>query len=336
MGIKVILLSLILLAISAVIAKISIYVAQKWGLLNSNKIPSIGGIGIILTWWIAVLMLGFLPNEKIYPLIIITLIILLAGLWDTKKPLSAFSQLLIQIMIATLTVFWADISITHVTNPLGGVIDLHFRSFMGIITVGQFLTMLWIVVLINVINFLDGMDGLAASVTSIGFLAIAFVSLLPQVNDPTTALAAIFACISILGFLFWNYPPSSLILGTTGSWFLGFLISILAAQGASKVATTVVVGAIPVTDALIVVVGRIMRGRSPLRGDFTHLHHRLKRRGLSARIILFLYASITTFLGLAAVLLQTHNKIIFFLIFSILLVIVVGIGSKIARRNSSS
>jgi UDP-GlcNAc:undecaprenyl-phosphate GlcNAc-1-phosphate transferase len=187
--------------------------------------------------------------------------------------------------------------------------------------------------MMNVINFLDGMDGLAGSVTIIAFLAIGFVSVLPQVNDVPTAIAAFAAASAIAGFLFYNFPPAKLILGTVGSWFIGFLIAILAIQGATKVATTAVVGAVPLIDALIVILGRLRRGNSPFRGDYTHLHHRLKRRGLSDQTILALYVVCSVILGLAAVVLQTHNKIILFLVFAVGLMIFVLVGSWVVRKK---
>jgi UDP-GlcNAc:undecaprenyl-phosphate GlcNAc-1-phosphate transferase len=254
------------------------------------------------------------------------------GLLDARRALRPFFQLIAQIIIAIIVVYWGNFSINYISNPFGGVISLNNASLLGIFA-GDFFAVFWIVAMINVINFMDGLDGLAGSVTGVALITIGFVSVLPQVNDYGTAVASFAATAAIAGFLFWNLPPAKLFLGTVGSWFLGFLIAILAIQGATKVATTAVVGAVPLIDAIIVVFGRLRMGHSPFRGDLTHLHHRLKRRGISDRAILAIYTTCSVLLGVAAVILQTHNKIILFVIFSVGLIVFVMIGSQYAKRR---
>jgi len=335
MGAESLILFLVVALFSAIITKLSVVWAQKFNIENKIGMPLSGGIGILIAWWIAMLIFGALSKQLILPLIIISLIILVFGVYDSRKPLSAFHQLFIQTIIAGVAVFGGGISVSYITNPFGGIVNLSQTIFVGI-TIGQILSIIWIVGMINVVNFLDGLDGLAGSVVAIGLITIGLVSLLPQVNDLTTALIAFSGAAATIGFLFWNIPPAKIIMGTVGSWFLGFLIAILAINGASKVATTAVVGAVPLIDALIVVIGRLLLGHSPFRGDLTHLHHRLKRRGLSDRMILVIYIFCSVLLGLAAVILQTQNKIILFLIFSLGLVVFVFVGSQYVKRRMQS
>ena len=318
------------------VSGLCVKIGSKYNLIDSAKLPRIGGLAVLIAWWFAALFLGFINPTTLLPLVTISAIILLFGLWDAHKPMSSLSQLLIQILIAVLAVYWGEIGIKYITNPLGGIIDFRAIHFFGLFIPSEIISILWIIFMMNVINFLDGMDGLAGCVTCVAFIAIGLVSLLPQVNDINTAIAAFTAAVAIMGFMFWNFPPASLILGTVGSWFLGFLIAILAIQGATKVATTAVVGAVPLIDAIIVVIGRLKRGQSPFKGDLTHLHHRLKRRGMSDRLILGIYTTCSILLGLAAVLLQTRNKVIIFIIFSIFLVFFILIGSYTIKYLKSS
>jgi len=332
MAIESLLVFLVVALFSAIITKVSALWAKKFNLKNIFGISLSGGIAIIVAWWIAVLIFGAISKQLIPPLALISLIILVFGIYDSRKPLSALQQLFIQAVIAAIAVFGAGISVQFITNPFGGLINLGEFIIAGV-TIGQFFSLIWIVGMINVVNFLDGMDGLAGSVVTIGLISVGLVSLLPQVNDPTTAIIAFSGAAATSGFLFWNIPPAKIIMGTVGSWFLGFLIAILAIKGASKVATTVVVGAIPLIDALTVVIGRILRGSSPMKGDLTHLHHRLRRRGLSDKIILSIYVIISLGLGALAVVLQTHEKIEFFLVFAGLLILGVFIGSRIIKNR---
>lgn len=303
------------------------------GLKNQNDTPLSGGLAIIVAWWIAVILFGVIAKQFLIPFIFISIIIIFFGAYDSRKPLSALNQLLIQTLIALIAVFGAGIGVHFITNPFGGIFDLSQIVLVGI-TLGQVLSLVWIIGIMNVINFLDGLDGLAGSVAMISFIAIGLVSLLPQVDEPATSILAFSGAVATFGFLFWNIPPARVLMGTTGSWFLGFLIAILAINGASKVATTAVVGAIPLIDALVVVFGRILRGVSPMKGDLTHLHHRLRRRGLSDKVILVIYGVISLGLGVLAVILQTHEKIKFFSGFAVFLLIGVFIGSWFFKHKT--
>lgn len=320
-------------AASMVLAKLCVIFGARLVYPGEKPTPRIGGLAIITVWWIAAAFLGFINPASLLPLLLTSIIILGVGYLDARRPLGHWVQLLTQILIAIIAVFWGNFSIDYITNPFGGLVYFNTAAFWNFVLIGDILSVIWIVAMMNVINFLDGMDGLAGSVAAVALIAIGYVSILPSVNDPATALAAFSAAAAIAGFLFWNLPPAKLILGTTGSWFLGFLIAILAIQGTTKVATTAVVGAVPLIDALIVIIGRLRHKRSPFRGDLTHLHHRLKRRGLTDKTILLIYVSCSVFLGLAAVILQTQNKVILFVIFGIGLVVFVIIGSQYARRK---
>lgn len=307
---------------------------KKVCLVNAQNISSIGGIAVLFSWWIAVLLIKNLKVEMLWPLLMASLLILLIGLWDTRRPLGPIMQLLAQISIAVVPVFFGGLEIKYLTNPFGGVIDFTNIRVFGLLIPSAVITLFWIVTLMNAVNFLDGMDGLAGSISIIAFVVIGLVSLLPQVNDLGTAVAAFAAAAALLGFIFWNYPPAPLILGTVGSWFIGFLLAVLSVQGTTKVATVAVVGAVPLLDAVVVVLGRLWRKRSPFKGDRTHLHHRLKRRGFSDRAILTIYMVVSIGLGCAAVLLQTQSKILVFCVFSVLFVFLIYLGSLVVKRGS--
>lgn len=323
------------LALSVFTSGVCIKIGKKAGLISLAGVPFTGGIAVVISWWAAAGYFGLIGKNSFVPLLLASILILIIGLWDARKPLSPWTQLAVQISAAGIAVYAAGISIKYITNPFGGVWPLEQIGIFGL-AVSSLMTLIWIVTIMNAVNFLDGMDGLAGSVGMVALTAIGLVSLLPQVNDSLTGAAAFAAVAAVAGFLFWNYPPASLYLGTAGSWFIGFLIAVLAAQGATKVATTAVVGAVPLLDAMVVILGRIWRGRSPFKGDLTHLHHRLARRGLSPRSILAIYLACSVILGTAAVQLQTHNKIIVLIVFSLMFALLIIVGSRMVRRRMKS
>lgn len=277
---------------------------------DHRRLPATGGVSLLGAWWLAALLAGGLERRILLGLLLATIVILLIGVWDLRRPLGWLPQLGAQLLAAVSAVVVGQVTALYVTNPSGGLLRLDSWSFGGIAFPAVLLSAAWIVFLMNAVNFLDGLDGLATTVSAIGFLAIGAVSLLPQVSEPTVALPAFLASGAAVGFLFWSFPPARLTLGTPGSWFLGFLLAVLSLQGSSKIATLAVVGAVPLLDAVAVVAGRLRRGQSPFRGDYTHLHHRLARRGLPPRAILSFYSLVSVLLAAAAVVLPTPFKIL--------------------------
>ncbi|TSC73156.1 MAG: hypothetical protein G01um101438_179 [Parcubacteria group bacterium Gr01-1014_38] len=289
--------------------------AARWGgerirLTAARGVAATGGISTLLAWWILSGLTGSLSPRSALGMGLATITIVAVGLWDLWRGLGPLPQLLGQLLASIGAVFVGGIAVEYVTNPTGGLITLDHWQIGGFPFPGAALTVLWILVLMNAVNFLDGMDGLAATVSTIGFLAIGVTSLLPQVNEPVVALPAFLAAAATAGFLFWNFPPARLVLGTPGAWFLGFLLAVLSVQGSSKIATLSVVGAIPLLDAVSVVTARIRRGSSPFRGDRTHFHHRLLAKAWSPRSILALYTVVSAGLAVAAVTLPTPWKVL--------------------------
>lgn len=232
------------------------------------------------------------------------LISILVGRLDEEKHFSAFRQLFWQIIIAAWAVWWGW-SILHVTNPFGeGIIILPA-------IVGAGAAFAWLLLLMNAMNFLDGTDGLASEVALITCITLAAISLLPATQDATTLLLALISCGALAAFFLWNAPPARMYLGTSGSWFLGLILAAIAIVGGGKIATVLIVLALPLSDALFVVIHRIVSGQAPWRGDTKrHLHHRLADAGFSRWGILVLTGILTITLGYVGVAAPTYVKII--------------------------
>ena len=88
-------------------------------------------------------------------------------------------------------------------------------------------------------------------------------------HETTVALLAAALVGACLGFLRHNYNPASIFMGTVGSYFLGFLLSMLAVTGAFKIpaAISVVVPifimGVPIFDAVYVVGKRMVGAPRP-------------------------------------------------------------------------
>ena len=244
----------------------------------------------------------FIPDPVMAAgLVIGSVLLLVVGLYDEQHSLSPLLQFIFQLLIVG-TIVASGWTIPHVTNLFGqGVIML---SGYGI-----FLAIAWLLILMNVINWFDGTDGLAASMGVIVFVTLLVISLLPATQDSVTLHLSIIGLGSMAAFLVWNFPPARLYLGTTGSWFLGLYIGLVAMIGGGKIATTALVLVLPVCDALVVIAQRLWHKQPPWQGDKRHFHYRLRAKGVSDRSIVLVSILISLGAGLAALYLQTYQKV---------------------------
>ena len=122
----------------------------------------------------------------------------------------------------------------------------------------------------------------------------------------------------MLGFLYFNWHPSKIYMGDTGSQFLGLFLgvigivyfwnlpeslmehSIAVANEHSvllaiskKTTVAVLVFIIPIVDTTTVFINRISKGTSPFVGGKDHTTHHLFYLGLSDKKVAFLFISIS-------------------------------------------
>src|SRR5207248_9482093 len=83
------------------------------------------------------------------------------------------------------------------------------------------LATLWIVGITNAFNFLDNMDGLSAGVAAVCTTAFLVTALTIHQWFVAASLALLLG--SLLGFLFWNFPPAKIFMGDSGSLVIGFI-----------------------------------------------------------------------------------------------------------------
>jgi UDP-GlcNAc:undecaprenyl-phosphate GlcNAc-1-phosphate transferase len=176
-------------------------------------------------------------------------------------------------------------------------------------------TWFWIVGMMNAINFIDGLDGLAAGIVAITGLFITIISW--SLRQYSIALLAAIFTGAVAGFLPHNWNPARIIMGDSGSQFLGIALAVLAIMGGAKFALILMLLGIPILDVALVMMHRIMRGQHPMQRDllpmharFTHLHYRLLFGGLNPRqVCLVLYAA-TCALGILALALPSFYKFV--------------------------
>jgi UDP-GlcNAc:undecaprenyl-phosphate/decaprenyl-phosphate GlcNAc-1-phosphate transferase len=169
-------------------------------------------------------------------------------------------------------------------------------------------TWFWMVGMMNTINWIDGMDGLATGIVGITAFFIGVLSWL--LGQHTIAILAIIFTGAVIGFLPHNWNPAKIIMGDSGSQFLGLTLAVLSIMGGAKIALALMVLGIPILDVAIVMINRVRRGQRPWHYDTTHLHQRLKATGWSVRQICYVIYGLMIFFGLFAVFFSHALKLV--------------------------
>lgn len=244
--------------------------------------------------------------------------------------------------LAALCVIGAGIGIGYVSNPLGtGVIHLDSWQWqfwlMGqqrnIWIIADLFALLFILWNINIVNWSKGVDGQLPAFVTVSLL---FVSALAGTfaGDPTnfgTQQLALIAAGSFAGLLIWNWYPQKMMPGYGAGSLAGYLLAVLAILSGAKVATILMVLAIPTADAIFAISRRIYRGKSPYWGDRGHLHHKLLDvYGWSKPTIALFYAGASLVMGVLSLYLDTSNKLLAVAMVSVL---VVGLQLEAKRRT---
>ena len=103
----------------------------------------------------------------------------------------------------------------------------------------------------NAVNLTDGVDGLSSSVCAIIITCLTVIAMLKGVGE--VAILGSIAVGSILGFLMFNLNPAKVMMGDTGSLFLGGLISVLALYLKLPL-LLLVIALIPILETLSVII----------------------------------------------------------------------------------
>lgn len=313
---------------------------EKYGLTRSS-IPYSGGIILFFSFLFSTLL--FIDIDvKVLGLLLGALLITFVSFWDDRFSLSPFLRLATQIGIGIIIVL-AGTKIQLLTNPFGDpfLLDtIKFQLFgQEIWFFSAVFIVAWLVLMINVMNWLDGLQGLASGVGAIGSLVMFILSIqgFHTVDQTTITILSISLFFSLLAFWIFEFPPAKILMGDTGSMFLGFLLGMFAIFSGGKVATALLIMGFPVLDALWVILRRILTGKSPMRGDLRHFHHRLLRAGLSEKAALLLnYGLSITFGGIALFAQNTRGKFIALLTLFVIMIVTGSMVSLLEKASSKS
>lgn len=275
----------------------------------------LGGIplfgGFITALWFDNRLVFDLPLQM---LILGGALALLLGLLDDKKPLHWSWQLGGQALLGLL-LFTSGMSIESIHLGGGNILDFSFLPGMSLAV-----TLLWVFLVMNAVNWADGVDGLMGGIMMIALMTIFVLSLRPEVNQPAMALLAAILLGALVAFLLFNWFPAKIIAGSGGAAFLGFMLAAFSVYAGTKVATALLVLVVPILDLFVVIIARLLQGRSPFLPDREHLHHLLLGLGWSARQVAGFYIGITVLMAWLALSTRFLEKLIVLVMVAVLFI----------------
>ena len=272
---------------------------------HRGEIPVVGGLAMFIG---VALGLSMLPDDVRPPasFTATAFVFVCLGLLDDRFNLPSAVRLLVQVGSVIAMVLLGAISVNYVGEPFG-IAQMVFSPTMAL-----FVTVMLVVGAVNALNMVDGIDGLAGV---LGLVALAGVALIALYGANGTVLAvSVVLAAAVLGFLVFNLPlrfnaALRIFMGDAGSMLIGFSIAwmmvALSQTPSTPIAPVVLLwlAAVPIYDMTSTAFGRLVRGRSPLSADNTHLHHVLRTAGLSDRETLVVLAALATLLAIVGALL---------------------------------
>jgi len=284
--------------------------------IHTAVTPSMGGVPIFLGFVISVIIWSPLDELREVKYVLSALgIMFIIGFRDDLINLRAIQKLFGQIAAALIIV---------------AVCDIRFNSLYGLFGVNEIpdtlsyvISLFTIIVITNAFNLIDGIDGLAGSV---GLVSSIFFGVWFYLAGTQSYAFVCFALLgAILAFLQFNWSPSKVFMGDTGSLLIGFFLSIVTIKFiegnyatnnlaefkfAGSIAPAVAVLIVPLYDTLRVFIKRMLKGKSPMHPDKTHLHHILLRLGCNHSQATSILATVNIIFVLLALVLKDFDDTI--------------------------
>lgn len=222
--------------------------------------PKPSGSGIVALpvilglWWIA----GPVPGDLSRSLIPCALLLSLVGWIDDIYNLPAGKRL-----VTYLAVIGIYLALLPRSAQIFPMLPLVLERVLLLIALAWF---------VNLFNFMDGIDGIAGSEAA--FIGVGFV-VVAGTAAPGASLAVLIAA-AMLGYLWWNWAPGSVMMGDAGSIPLGFLTGALMLELAFKgnLAAALILPAYFCIDATITLARRMLAGHSFSDSHKEHFYQR--------------------------------------------------------------
>lgn len=267
-------------------------ISVRWSGISK---PSLGGLGFMLAFLISIICFAVLfdPNEifknaRVVAYISVACLAFLMGLADDAYNTRPWLKFFIQFSCGAILI---------AGNNYIQILPWEWANYL--------LTVFWVVGIMNSINMLDNMDGITASVSSFILLIMMLYLYMHGLSGSFDFFIMLGILASLVVFLYYNWNPSKMFMGDTGSQFLGVMLAALSipilwnSKGldgsvvqSRQFVMVILAFMVPILDTTVVSVNRIRRGQSPFVGGKDHTTHNLSYLGLSDSQVGFIFGGI--------------------------------------------
>lgn len=263
--------------------------------------PVVGGIAMFLAVVVAAHFLGEDPRRSL-AFSLAALVLVVVGVLDDLFDLRWYWRISAQCTAALLMVYVGGVQIEQI-GPLVG------RGPMSLGALSVPFTVFATVGLINAVNMIDGIDGLAGTLVLAAVLMLGAAAVYSGNAEMLPRVALLVG--ALLAFLWFNLRRpgqrrARTFMGNGGSALLGFVIawfSFRLTQNPGHPVSPVLPPFLilfPLLDCLVLIVRRVLAGRSPFHADREHLHHRMLDAGYSHAQVVGVLGGLSLVLGFIA------------------------------------
>lgn len=242
---------------------------------SSHTVPTPrgGGASIVVTFLLSLVAMwcgNFIDFHFFFGAAGAGFIVAVIGFMDDHGHIAARWRLLGHFAAATWVLAWT-----------GGLASLEvFGVVVHLGWIGDFFALFYLVWLLNLYNFMDGIDGIAsveAICASLGACLFYWIG-----GQPDLIWGPLLLAMSVLGFLFWNFPPAKIFMGDAGSGFLGIILGILSFQAASIEPrffwVWLILLGVFIVDATLTLLRRLLRGDKVYEAHRSHAYQYASRQ----------------------------------------------------------
>ncbi len=284
---------------------------------SASAKPALGGISFYIIFLISFIFLellsegthSYLASKKIIGLLFSLTLAFLMGLADDAFDTKPLIKFMVQCFCGIILI------------STGTKINTFESEFLN-----YSLTLLWVVGIMNSINMIDNMDGISTIVAIAICVFTLYINMYFKMATSPVSLITLTIIGTLFGFLIYNWHPAKIYMGDTGSQFLGIFLAFCGIESCWNVPVVsgqnnlpvmhplhnlIIVSLVfvmPITDTIIVVINRILKGSSPFIGGRDHTTHYLFYNGVTEKKIAILFLFINTLGGLLAFLLITQQE----------------------------
>lgn len=302
---------------------------------HQGNIALVGGVAMFCALTFSALLLES-PLGGLRTFFAGSLLLLIVGILDDFDELPTWSRFVAQLLAALMMTLWGGVEVT----------DLGAITGAGNVTLGHWaipFTIFATIGVINAWNMSDGLDGLAGGLALMAFLILGYIAISAgrgTEGQLLFLLAGVVGAFLLFNIRFPRRPQALVFMGDAGSMFLGFALAWFAislSQGENRAMTPVTalwILALPLIDAVSILIRRLFERRPPFKAARDHLHHILLSCGFSVNNAVGFILVLATAMGALGLLGFHHGLSEHLLFYGFLVLFAIHLGVTVLVASS--